>query len=127
MSTDTDKMYPQFWLHARSEGSEDDVHNLETDGACPSDVGDISVTLIDHNRDYYGPDGHHSDLPVGWVNWVEARLSESEDAVIFSLAVDNNGTHDADFIVKVFRDERGQVHATIDHFDVTMKISKRPL
>lgn len=127
MSTDTDKMYPQFWLHAKSEGTEDDVHNLEVDGACPGDVGDISVTLMDHNRSYYDPDGHHNDHPLGWVNWSDITLSESEDAVIFSLAVDNNGTPDADFTVKVFRDDRGEVHVEVVHFDAVMQISKRPL
>ena len=127
MTTNTDKMHPQFWLHAEAGYGEQDVAELENAGICPGDVGDISITLMDHNRNYYGDDGYRTDESLGWVNWSDVTLSENQDAVIFSLAVDNNESRDADFVVKIVRNEDGSLTIDLDGFDASMTINKRPL
>lgn len=121
------KMWPQYWLHVNAGDEEYDANDLVENGACPSDRGDISVCLIDHNRSFYSDAGYHTEANLGWVNWSEITLSPEQDAVIFGLAVDNNATHEPDFMFKITRGEDGQVHLTVDTFDATMQINKRPL
>ena len=115
MTTNTDKMHPQFWLYAEAGYGETDVQELENNGVCPGDLdgNHIRVGLSDYNRAHYGDDGHHSDEPMGWVNWAEVSLTPEQDAVIFSLAVDSNESPEADFQVKVFRGTDGKYHMMV--------------